>query len=216
MSIEPITIVRGLAAPLMRANIDTDAIIPSREMTTVGKAGLGRRLFANWRFKDGPVESRAERSEFVLNRAPYRNARILLAGENFGCGSSREGAAWALYDFGIRVVIAPSFGAIFRANCIRNGLLPVVLDVATVEDIARQMDAGNGESAIEVDLQKCLVTDASGIGHPFTLPPMQREMLIEGLDSIDLAMRRVGDIDAFHDALAEGRPWLFGVREEGA
>ena len=211
MSMEPITIVRGPAAPLMRANIDTDAIIPSREMTTVGKAGLGKRLFANWRYTDGSVETRMERADFVLNRTPYRDVRILLAGENFGCGSSREGAVWALYDFGIRVVIAPSFGAIFRANCIRNGLLPVVLDVAIVERIARQMEAQNGEAAIEVDLQQCLVTDVARVAHHFELPPLQREMLMEGLDSIGLAVRRIHVIDEFHDVFANRRPWLFGV-----
>lgn len=211
MSMEPITIVRGPAAPLMRANIDTDAIIPSREMTTVGKAGLGKRLFANWRYTDGPVETRMERGDFVLNRTPYRDVRILLAGENFGCGSSREGAVWALYDFGIRVVIAPSFGAIFRANCIRNGLLPVVLDVAIVDRIARQMEAQNGEAAIEVDLQQCLVTDVARVAYPFGLPPLQREMLMEGLDSIGLAVRRIHVIDEFHDVFANRRPWLFGV-----
>ena len=211
MSVEPVTLVRSPAAPLMRANIDTDAIIPSREMTTVGKAGLGKRLFANWRYVDGPVESRAERAEFVLNRVPYRNARILLAGENFGCGSSREGAVWALYDFGIRVVIAPSFGTIFSANCIRNGLLPVALDAAIVDRIARQMEGRNGDAAIEVDLRKCVVTDIDGIEYHFTLPPLQREMLIEGLDSIGLAMRRLEDIDNFHQALSEMRPWRFGL-----
>ena len=211
MSMEPITIVRGPAAPLMRANIDTDAIIPSREMTTVGKAGLGKRLFANWRYTDGSVETRMERADFVLNRTPYRDVRILLAGENFGCGSSREGAVWALYDFGIRVVIAPSFGAIFRANCIRNGLLPVVLDVAIVERIARQMEAQNGEAAIEVDLQQCFVTDVARVAHHFELPPLQREMLMEGLDSIGLAVRRIHVIDEFHDVFANRRPWLFGV-----
>ena len=211
MSMEPITIVRGPAAPLMRANIDTDAIIPSCEMTAVGKAGLGKRLFANWRYTDGPVETRIERADFVLNRTPYRNARILLAGENFGCGSSREGAVWALYDFGIRVVIAPSFGAIFRANCIRNGLLPVVLDVAIVDRIARQMEAQNGEAAIEVDLQQCLVTDVARVAYSFELPPLQREMLMEGLDSIGLAVRRIHMIDEFHDVFANRRPWLFGV-----
>ena len=210
MSMEPINVIKGPAAPLMRANIDTDAIIPSREMTTVGKAGLGKRLFANWRYGDGPVETRAERAEFVLNRTPYRDARILLAGENFGCGSSREGAVWALYDFGIRVVIAPSFGAIFRANCIRNGLLPVVLDAAIVDSIAYQMESHNGDTAIIVDLQACIVADTLHVSYPFTMPPLQREMLMEGLDSIGLAMRRIQDFDEFHDAFAEKRPWLFG------
>lgn len=202
---EPFTILRGPAAPLMLANIDTDAIIPSREMTQVGKAGLGVRLFANWRY----TEDRQEREEFVLNRAAYRKSQILLAGGNFGCGSSREGAVWALYDFGIRAVIAPSFGSIFRANCIRNGLLPVVLDVEVVERLERQMEQSAGRANIVVDLTENTVTDVDGRSYPFHLPPLQREMLLEGLDSIGIAMRRIEEIDAFHDGLRERQPWLF-------
>lgn len=197
----PFTILEGRAAPLMQANIDTDAIIPSREMRSVGKTELGVSLFANWRY----TESREERPEFVLNRAPFRDAPILLAGENFGCGSSREGAVWALTDYGIRAIIAPSFGSIFRANAIRNGLLPVVLDEVTVSGLAAQ--AANG--VIAIDLNTCTVTDIEGQRYPFDLPPLQREMLLEGLDSLGLALRRAAQIDTFHDELKGKQPWLF-------
>ena len=207
---EPITILCGTAAPLMRANVDTDAIIPSREMTQVGKSGLGTRLFANWRY----TEDRVERDDFILNRAPYRNARILLAGENFGCGSSREGAVWALVDFGIRAIIAPSFGSIFRANCIRNGLLPVVLSADIVANLAHQMEASAGAASIVINLETLTVTDANGIRYPFELPPLQRDMLLAGLDSIGLALHRIAEVDAFHKTLAGNQPWLFSVNAD--
>ena len=215
----PFTRLQGRAAPLMRANIDTDAIIPSREMRSVGKTGLGVSLFANWRYaehreahRDEHREAhreahREERPDFVLNQAPFRNATILLAGENFGCGSSREGAVWALTDYGIRAIVAPSFGSIFRANCIRNGLLPVVLPASIVDRLAAQMEAAAGEIAI--DLTACTVTDALGQCYPFALPPLQRDMLLAGLDSIGLALRRATEIDAFHDTLKGKQPWLF-------
>ena len=205
---EPLAILRGPAAPLMRDNIDTDAIIPSREMTRVGKTGLGVSLFANWRY----TEDRQEREEFVLNCTAYRRAKILLAGENFGCGSSREGAVWALVDFGIRAIIAPSFGGIFRANCIRNRLLPVVLDLEIVARLARQMDLSAGRADIVIDLTASTVTDVDGHSYPFHISPLQREMLLEGLDSIGVAMRLMAEIDAFHDGLRERQPWLFASK----
>ncbi len=207
---EPITILRGTAAPLMRANVDTDAIIPSREMTQVGKSGLGTRLFANWRY----TEDRKEREEFILNRAPYRSARILLAGENFGCGSSREGAVWALVDFGIRAIIAPSFGSIFRANCIRNGLLPVVLSADIVASLAHQMEASAGAASIVINLETLTVTDANGREYPFELTPLQRQMLLAGLDSVGLALHRIAEVDAFHETLRRSEPWLFSIKGE--
>ena len=144
---EPFVRVEGIAAPLHRANIDTDAIIPSREITSPGREGYGEKLFSPWRYL-GP--DRRENPDFVLNRAPFRAAPILIAGDNFGCGSSREMAVWALRQFGIRAIVAPSFGAIFRANCMRNGILPVVLPAATVAGARRAGRAG--ELVLEVDL----------------------------------------------------------------
>lgn len=208
---EPFTILRAPAAPLMRPDIDTDAIIPSREMTQVGKTGLGSRLFANWRYTD-VHQKREERAEFVLNQAPYRHAQVLLTGENFGCGSSREGAVWALHDFGIRCIIAPSFGSIFRANCLRNGLLPVILESTIVEKIAQQMEVSNGSASIVIDLVACTVTDADGTNYPFNIPPQQREMLLRGLDSIGLAINRLPEINLFHENLSRQQPWLFAGR----
>src|SRR5450631_3947374 len=134
---ERFTTLTAIAAPLLRINIDTDAIIPSREMKKVSKVGLADGLFAGWRYRT--PGSREENPDFVLNREPYRRARILLSGMNFGCGSSREHAVWALHEWGIRSIIAPSFGAIFHGNCVRNGILPVVLDNALVEQLAKQI-----------------------------------------------------------------------------
>ena len=128
---EKFTTLTAIAAPLLRINIDTDAIIPSREMKRVSKDGLAEGLFAGWRYQT--PGSREENPDFILNQAPYRQARILLSGINFGCGSSREHAVWALHEWGIRAVIAPSFGSIFQGNCVRNGIVPVVLDNAIVE-----------------------------------------------------------------------------------
>ncbi len=149
--------IEGIAAPLHRPNIDTDAIIPSREITSPGREGYGEKLFAPWRYL-GP--DRRENPDFVLNRAPFRAAPILIAGENFGCGSSREMAAWALRQFGIRVVVAPSFGAIFRSNCLRNGILPVALPAATVAALAARAEAG--DLVLAVDLGSCAVTTPDG------------------------------------------------------
>ena len=145
--------IEGIAAPLHRPNIDTDAIVPSREITSPGREGYGEKLFAPWRYL-GP--DRRENPDFVLNRVPFRAAPILIAGDNFGCGSSREMAVWALRQFGIRVVVAPSFGAIFRSNCLRNGILPVVLPAATVTGLAARAEAG--DLVLAVDLEKCVVT----------------------------------------------------------
>jgi 3-isopropylmalate/(R)-2-methylmalate dehydratase small subunit len=196
--------IEGIAAPLHRPNIDTDAIIPSREITSPGREGYGEKLFAPWRYL-GP--DRRENPEFVLNRAPFRAAPILIAGDNFGCGSSREMAAWALRQFGIRVVVAPSFGAIFRSNCLRNGILPVVLPAATVAVLAVRAEAG--DLALSVDLGTCLVTTPDGASHAFAVEARERQMMLEGLDDIALTLRRKGEIEAFQARDREARPWIW-------
>jgi len=197
----------GVAAALLRSNVDTDAIIPSREMKTVGKTGLAGGLFAGWRYLD--AAARTPNPEFVLNRPEQRGSSILLSGLNFGCGSSREHAVWALKEYGIRAVIAPSFGAIFAGNCVRNGILPVVLPEADVAALAASVAADPQGRRITVDLQRCVVTDAGGRSHAFTLPASQREMLLKGLDPIALTLESAPAIDAFQAADRQARPWIW-------
>ena len=198
---------RGIAAPLLRINVDTDAIIPSREMKTVGKRGLADGLFAGWRYL--AQGSREANPEFVLNRPEYRGASILLSGLNFGCGSSREHAVWALAEYGIRCVVAPSFGAIFQNNCIRNGLLPLVLDDARIQALATQVAADPQQAQLDIDLERGTLTGPDSIAHAFTLEPAQRTMLLEGLDAIGLTLKSEALIDAHIARDRLQRPWAY-------
>jgi len=193
----------GIAAPLYRANIDTDAIIPSREMKRVSKEGLGEGMFADWRYTD--VAGRVENPEFVLNRAPFRGAPILIAGPNFGCGSSREHAVWALKDYGVRCIIAPSFGSIFQGNCIRNGLLPLVLPDIDVAALAE----GAGTNPLTVDLAAQTLHTPDGRTLPFTVAPADREMLLEGLDAIGVTLKRLPVIQNFESGYRARHSWLY-------
>ena len=195
--------IEGIAAPLYRPNIDTDLIIASREITSPGREGYAEKLFAPWRYL-GP--DRREDPGFVLNRAPFRKAAILIAGENFGCGSSREMAAWAIRQFGIRAVIAPSFGAIFAANCIRNGVLPVALPARAAAALAARAEAG--DLVLVVDLVRCSVTGPDGAAHAFAIGAREREMMLEGLDDIALTLGRRGEIEAFQAKDRGERPWI--------
>ncbi|CAB1369581.1 3-isopropylmalate dehydratase small subunit [Denitratisoma oestradiolicum] len=197
----------GVVSALIRDNIDTDVIIPSREIKAVAKSGLGRGLFAGWRYLD--PNSREENPDFVLNRPQQRNTSILLTGENFGCGSSREHAVWALAEYGIRVVIAPSFGSIFFSNCVRNGLLPVVLDKRTVEAIALETINDPQKQLLEVSLLQMTVTTAQGHCHQFALEPLAREMLLKGLDPIALTLENIEQIEAFQLNDRQIRPWAY-------
>lgn len=200
----PFTHHEGVAAPILRINVDTDAIIPSREMKTVSKAGLSDGLFAGWRYlKQG---GRDQNPDFVLNHPDYAGTTILLSGENFGCGSSREHAVWALAEYGIRAVIAPTFGAIFYNNCIKNGLLPIELPDDMVRVIAEQVAAAPQSNKIAIDLHACTVTTSDGQSHNFTIAPTHREMLLEGLDSIDMTLKMLPDIEAF-EAQDRRAPW---------
>jgi 3-isopropylmalate/(R)-2-methylmalate dehydratase small subunit len=196
--------IQGIAAPLLRPDIDTDIIVPSREITSPGRQGYGPKLFAPWRYA-GP--ERRENPDFILNREPFRTATILIAGENFGCGSSREMAVWALRQFGFRALLAPSFGAIFRGNCYRNGVLPVVLAREVVATLARRAEAGN--LILVVDLEGCTVAEPDGTAHEFTVPALEREMMLEGLDDIALTLKRADDIAAFQARDREARPWIW-------
>jgi 3-isopropylmalate/(R)-2-methylmalate dehydratase small subunit len=198
--------VEGVAAPLLHDNIDTDLLIPSREMTAPGKEGYGEKLLAPWRYLATSDGSRQENPDFVLNRAPFRQAKFLLAGANFGSGSSREQAAWALRQFGIRAVLAPSFGAIFQDNCYRNGLLPVMLPRADVEALAQEAQAGG--LALAVDLEKQSLEAPGGRNWPLQVPASERAMMLAGLDSIGLTLRRQHQITAFQQADRQLRPWI--------
>lgn len=201
---EAFTRIQGIAAALLRENIDTDIIIPSREITSPSREGFGPKLFAPWRYA-GP--GGPERADFVLNQPPWTAAVILIAGANFGCGSSREMAVWALRQFGIRCVIAPSFGAIFADNCIKNGVLPVVLPndrvIALATLAARPL-------TLAVDLHTGEVQRPDGGIDGFEIGARDRAMLLAGLDQIDLTWLHRSDIEAFEAADRLRRPWVWG------
>lgn len=194
----PFTRLTSLAVPLIRDNIDTDAIIPSREMKSVSKVGLADGLFAGWRY--AASGSRDPNPAFVLNDPRYAGASILLGGENFGCGSSREHAAWALAEYGFRVVIAPSFNPIFRANCVRNGIVPVELDPRPI---------ATEDAPVTVDLPAQRVTGAAGAEWSFAIDDEAKAMLVGGLDEIGLTLRRRDEIEAFRVADRARRPWAY-------
>jgi 3-isopropylmalate/(R)-2-methylmalate dehydratase small subunit len=204
---EKFTRLTAIAAPLLRINVDTDAIIPSREMKRVSKTGLSEGLFAGWRYQS--PGSRAENPDFILNREPWRKAQILLSGINFGCGSSREHAVWALHEWGIRAILAPSFGSIFQGNCVRNGIVPVVIDNAVIEGLAQKIEADPHGFRLTVDLENCRVSTSQGESWPFTIPDADREMLLEGLDSIAVTLKRDAAILAYRDRDRVRRPWIY-------
>ena len=200
---EKFTTLTGIAAPMPLVNIDTDMIIPKQFLKTIARTGLGKNLFDEMRYNlDG-----SEKPDFVLNQPAYRKAEILVAGENFGCGSSREHAPWALLDFGIRAVIAPSYADIFYSNCFKNGILPIVLpegQVAVLMD-----DAQNGANArITVDLEAQTVTSSDGHSFHFEVDPFRKHCLLNGLDDIDLTLEKSAAIDAFEKTAATLRPWV--------
>ena len=199
--------VESVAAPLMRINIDTDAIIPSREMKRVSKSGLDEGLFAGWRYT--LPGGREPNPDFVLNKPEYNDAKIILAGDNFGCGSSREHAPWALDDFGIRVIIAPSFAEIFHGNCFKNGLLPIVLAPATVSRMFRETEDIEGYR-LRVDLATETITTPLGDRIPFTVDPFRKDCLLRGLDDIGLTLRHEADIRDYERRRRAVEPWLFG------
>jgi 3-isopropylmalate/(R)-2-methylmalate dehydratase small subunit len=200
--IAPFTTVTGAAVPLMRPNVDTDVIIRIERLTTLGKTELGPYAFeALRRRRDG-----SEDPDCVLNVPRFHQAPVLLAAENFGCGSSREGAVWALQCIGVRCVIAPSYGDIFWSNCFQNGVLPIVLSMAEVEALAAQCVNG---ASVTVDLQACTITAPGGTVTPFTVDPLRREGLLHGLDDIGLTLKDDALIRAWQAADAQRRPWAW-------
>jgi 3-isopropylmalate/(R)-2-methylmalate dehydratase small subunit len=206
--VEKFTRMTGFGAPLMQINIDTDQIIPSRFLPrTHTPNGLGEGLFAEWRTRpDGTPNP-----DFILNQAPYDRATILIAGRNFGCGSSREGAPKALRQCGFRAVIAPSFGDIFYGNCFRNGIVPVALPEDTVVALAQAAETLGAKATLEVDLADQIVTTTSGEVLEFQSPARLRAMLLEGLDEIDLTLTMREDIQAFRGRDEALRPWAYGL-----
>ena len=192
----------GIAAPMPLVNIDTDMIIPKQFLKTIKRSGLGANLFDEMRFdQDGN-----EIEDFVLNKKAYRNAEIIVAGENFGCGSSREHAPWALLDFGIKCVISASYADIFYNNCFKNGILPIVLKP---DEVALLMeDSKNGENArISIDLEKQIVQSSEGIEFSFEIDEFKKHCLLNGLDDIGLTMKKASSIDEFEEKYQKKMPW---------
>jgi len=200
---EKFTTLTGVPAPLPMINVDTDMIIPKQFLKTIKRTGLGKHLFHEMRFD----EDGNENPDFVLNKPAYRNAKILIAGDNFGCGSSREHAPWALLDFGIRCVIAPSFADIFYNNCFKNGILPIRLPQ---EDIDKLLDdASRGSNAtLTIDLENQSITGPDGGEIRFEIDPSRKKCLLEGLDDIGLTMARADKIAGYEERAQTARPWL--------
>jgi 3-isopropylmalate/(R)-2-methylmalate dehydratase small subunit len=198
----PFTTLTGIAAPMPLVNIDTDMIIPKQFLKTIQRSGLGKNLFDEMRYTQDGVEI----ADFVLNQPAYRAAEIIVAGDNFGCGSSREHAPWALLDFGIRCVISTSFADIFYNNCFKNGILPIVMPQDVVDVL--MADARKGANArMTVDLAHQTVTTSDGQSFGFEIDPFRKHCLINGLDDIGLTMEKAASIDAFEAKAATIRPW---------
>lgn len=202
------TVLKAVAAPLLKANVDTDIIIRIERLVGATRRNeLGGFAFEAWRFRaDG-----SEEPGFILNREPYRRAAILLALDNFGCGSSREGAVWALKQKGFRAVLAPSFGDIFFNNCYQNGVLPVVMAGATIDGIARQVEADPERHQVTVDLVRQVVVAPDGTETGFAIDRLRREALLEGLDDIGFTMRHADAITNFQAHDRDARPWIWAV-----
>lgn len=197
------TTLTGVAAPLPLANVDTDKIIPARFLKTIKRTGLGVHLFDTLRY-DGAGQ---ERPDFVLNQPAYRGAEVLIAHENFGCGSSREHAPWALLDFGIRCVIAPSFADIFHGNCFKNGILPITLPRAVCDQLMEDAALG-GNARLTVDLPRQVVIRPNGEEIPFSIDPFRKHTLLNGLDDIGQTMQRGAAIDAFEARRKQDADWM--------
>ena len=210
---KPFQKLDGLVAPMDRANVDTDAIIPKQFLKSIKRSGFGPNLFDEWRYLDvgqpGQDNSgRPQNPDFVLNQPRYQGAQILLTRDNFGCGSSREHAPWALEDYGFRVIIGPSFADIFFNNCFKNGLLPIKLDAAEVEELFAQCLGAEGYR-LTVDLQAQTITRADGKVIPFSVDPFRRECLLNGWDDIGLTLRRADIIRDYEARRRVEQPWLF-------
>ena len=199
---EKFTVLNGVAAPLKQINVDTDKIIPKQYLKTIKRTGLGTGLFAEMRYKDDGSEN----PDFVLNKSAYRNAKILVAGDNFGCGSSREHAPWALLDFGIRCVISTSFADIFYNNCFQNGILPIRVSQDDLDKLFDDAERG-ANATLTVDLAAQEIRGPDGGTIKFEIDPFRKHCLLNGLDDIGLTMEKAPKIKTFEKAAAEKRPW---------
>ncbi len=212
---KPFTRLDGLVCPLDRANVDTDAIIPKQFLKSIKRSGFGPYLFDEWRYSDTgepgmDCTHRPLKTDFVLNQPRYRGAQVLLARDNFGCGSSREHAPWAIEDYGFRAIIAPSFADIFFGNCYKNGVLPIVLPAATVDKLFTECAAAEGYRLI-VDLETQRVTTPSGESFAFDITPHRKHCLLNGLDEIGLTLQHADDIRAFEVRHKAAQPWLWAA-----
>lgn len=203
----------GLAVSMMRSNVDTDAIIPKQFLKSIKRSGFGVNLFDAWRYLDAGFpgqdsSTRQPNPEFVLNEERYQGAQVLIAGDNFGCGSSREHAVWALDDYGFRVVIAPGFADIFHNNSFKSGLLPIVLPAETVETLAEQCQADPGYR-LSIDLEAQTVTTPSGDVHPFEVDSFRKHCLLNGYDDIELTLQQRNRIEDYEVKRRAEAPWLF-------
>ena len=201
---QPFTTLTGVAAPLPIINVDTDMIIPKQFLKTIKRSGLGQHLFDEMRYDD----SGAEVPDFVLNKPAYRSASILVSGENFGCGSSREHAPWALLDFGIRCVVAPSFADIFYNNCFKNGILPIVLPQDDIDKLMDDADRG-ANATVTIDLAAQEIRGPDGGVVRFDIDPFRKHCLLNGLDDIGLTLAHSSAIDQFEQQRRGDQPWLF-------
>ncbi len=209
------TVQSGLVMPLDRANVDTDFIIPKQFLKSIKRSGFGVNLFDEHRYLDKGEPGRDNSGrplnpDFVMNQPRYKGASVLLARENFGCGSSREHAPWALDDYGFRIIIAPSYADIFFNNCFKNGILPIVIDRKTVDELFREVEAQEGY-ALTVDLEKQAIIRPSGNTISFNVDSFRKYCLLNGLDDIGLTLQDAGDITAFEKRWKEVSPWYFGV-----
>ena len=207
------TQINGLVCPLDRANVDTDAIIPKQFLKSIKRSGFGPNLFDEWRYTDyGDVgmdnSKRPLNKDFVLNQPRYHNAQVLLARDNFGCGSSREHAPWAIEDYGFQVIIAPSFADIFFNNCFKNGILPIVASSGVVEQLFKECETTEGYR-LNVDLASQTVTSPSGLKFSFDITPHRKHCLLNGLDEIGLTLQHADEIKAFENKHQAAQPWLF-------
>ena len=210
---EAFTKLHGLVAPLDRANVDTDAIIPKQFLKSIKRSGFGPNLFDDWRYLDegepGMDNSvRPLNPDFVLNQPRYQGAQVLLARENFGCGSSREHAPWALLDYGFRVIIAPSFADIFYNNCFKNGILPIVVNTDQVDQLFKQVETEEGYQ-LTIDLAAQMITTADGEVIQFEIDEFRKHRLLNGLDDIGLTLQHVDDIRTYEKQRQQEAPWLF-------
>ncbi|PWB61633.1 MAG: 3-isopropylmalate dehydratase small subunit [Bradyrhizobiaceae bacterium] len=199
------TVLEGVAAPLRAINVDTDMIIPKDYLKTIRRTGLGKGLFAEHRFKD--KDGTVENPDFILNKPAYRNTRILVAGDNFGCGSSREHAPWALLDYGIRCVISTSFGDIFYNNCFKNGILPIKVSPRDLEKLFDDADRG-ANATLTVDLEKQEIRGPDGGVVRFEIDPFRKHCLLNGLDDVGLTMVKKDKIESFEAKTRAERPWI--------